>query len=61
MGKFDYVKTDLHSTMGQERLNDLILLHVHKDTVMNVIDRFSSKSPCRMLLQDPLNQPNDDY
>ena len=26
-----FIKTDLRSTMSQERLNDLILLFVHKD------------------------------
>ena len=31
----DYVKTDLRGTMGQERLNDLILLYVHKDIVLD--------------------------
>ena len=30
------VKTYLRSTMGQDRLNDLMLLHVHKDITDNL-------------------------
>lgn len=44
-----YVKTKLRSTMGSQRLNDLILLFVHKDIRVDaVIDRFARKKPRRM-------------
>ena len=59
----DYVKKELRSTMGQDRLNDLILLYVRKDIALNyenVIDRIASKAPRRMLLRDPINHPDDE-
>ena len=46
-----YIKTKLWSTMGQQRLNDLILLFVHKDVPLDVeavIDRFACMKPRRM-------------
>ena len=52
-----YVKTDLRSTMVQERLNSLMLLYIHKDIALDydsVIDSFAAKHPRRLLLQDPL-------
>ena len=52
-----YVKTELKSTMGQNRLNSLILLYVHKDIALDyeaIISAFASKRPRRMLLQNPL-------
>ena len=48
-----YVKTKLRSRMGQQRLNDLILLFVHKEIRLDVgavIDRFARKKPRRMTL-----------
>ena len=52
-----YVKTELRSTMGQNRLNSLILLYVHKDIALDyeaILSAFASKRPRRMLLQNPL-------
>ena len=52
-----YVKNELRSTMGQDRLNALILLYVHKDIALDydaIITSFVSKRPRRMLLQNPL-------
>ena len=39
-----YLKNYLRSSMTQERLNDLVLLHVHREMPLNynvVIDEFS--------------------
>ena len=43
--------------MGQQRLNDLILLFVHKDIPLDVevvIDRFAGMKPRRMALTNAL-------
>ena len=43
--------------MGQQRLNDLILLFVHKDIPLDVeavIDRFARMKPRRMALTNAL-------
>ena len=47
-----YVKTELRSTMGQNRLNALIVLYVHKDIGLDfdaILNAFASKRPRRML------------
>ena len=52
-----YVKTKLRSRMGQQRLDDLILLFVHKEIRLDVgavIDRFARKKPRRMTLLNAL-------
>ena len=52
-----YIKTKLRSTMGQQRLNDLILLFVHKDIPLDmeaVIDRFARMKLRRMALTNAL-------
>ena len=52
-----YVKTALCSTMGQERLNSLLLLFIHKNISLDyeaIINSFASKHPRRMLLSNPL-------
>ena len=44
--------------MGQERLNALTMLCVHKDIQRDyklVIDKFASRYPRRMLLVDPVS------
>jgi len=51
------IKTDLRSTMTQDRLNDLLLLFVHKDISiqpLDIVDRFARRHPRRMLLLNPL-------
>ena len=51
------VKTDLRSTMDQDRLNALLLLHVHRDIkldVNKVIDTFANRHPRRMMLLNPM-------
>ena len=52
-----YVKTALRSIMGQERLNSLLLLFIHKNISLDyeaIINSFASKHPRRMLLSNPL-------
>ena len=52
-----YVKTKLRSTMRQQRLNDLLLLYVHKNIsldVESVVDRFARRKPRRKLLSNAL-------
>ena len=54
----DFIKTALRSTMGQERLNALAMLYVHRDIQLDyklVIDKFASRYPRRMLLVDPVS------
>lgn len=53
-----YIKTDIRSTMRQERLNSLMLLSIHKDIALDydvVVDTFSAKHPRRLLLQNSLS------
>ena len=60
----DFVLTDRRSTMGQDRLNDLILLYAHKDIQLDyeqLVDTFAARLPRRMLLRDPLNHPDDEF
>jgi hypothetical protein len=57
-----FVKSDRRSTMGQERLNALLLLFVHRDIhvdVDEVFDFFAKKHPRRMRLQNPLSDKTD--
>ena len=58
-----YVKTELRSSMGEERLNDLILLYVHKDinlTYSEIVDRFAIKKPRLMKLRNLLDNAGDE-
>ena len=60
----DFVLTDRRSTMGQDRLNDLILLYAHKDIQLDyeqLVDTFAARLPRCMLLRDPLNHPDDEF
>lgn len=53
-----FVKSDRRSTMGEERLNALLLLFIHRDIpvdVDEVVDIFAKKHPRRMRLLDPLS------
>ena len=48
------VKTKLQSTMGQQRLNALMLLYIHKDIQINypkIIDIYANRYPKRMLFK----------
>ena len=52
------LKTYLQSTMGQERLSGLALMHNHYGMQINleeVIGIFAGKKPRRMMLMDPLH------
>ena len=51
------IKTALRSTMGNERLTSLALLHLHRDIEINipqVINEFARLYPRRMELHDIL-------
>ena len=55
-----YVNTELRCSMSQERLNDLILLYVHKDIPVlfsQIVDRFAGKVPCLMTSDRPNGSP----
>ena len=48
------VKTKLQSTMGQQRLNALMILYIHKDIQINypkIIDIYANGYPRRMLFK----------
>ena len=52
------IKTDLRTTMTQERLNVLSLLHIHNNIDLNletILNRFAMMHPRRMLLADVLS------
>ena len=54
-----HIKTVKRSTMGQDRLNALMLMYVHRDIPINfekIIDEFASSNPRRMLLKNPLGK-----
>ena len=40
--------------MGEERLNALMLLFIHKDIHIDINDLFANRHPRRMLLINPL-------
>ena len=51
------LKTYLRATMGQERMSELALMHIHYDVKLDVgeiIDRFARISPRRMALENIL-------
>ena len=48
-----HVKIDFRSMMGEERLNALLLVHIHRDIFLEynkLIDMYASKYPRRMFL-----------
>ena len=52
-----FIKSDRNSTMGQDRLNSLLLLYVHKDLQINydaVVDSYDSRYPRRIMLLNPM-------
>ena len=52
------LRTDFQSMMGEERLNDLSLICIHRDIFLDydkIIDIYPSKYPRRMLLINPLS------
>ena len=56
------VKTKLQSTMGQQRLNALILLYIHQDIQINypkIIDIYANRYPRRMLFKNPLAEEQE--
>ena len=56
--KFQWAETPLRSTMGDERLSSLALLHVHRDIDINVediMDEFNRRHPRRLQLANILS------
>ena len=54
-----HVKIDFRSMMGEDRLNALLLINIHRDIFLDhnkIIDMYSSKFPRRMLLIIPLSE-----
>ena len=52
-----HVKSAKRATMGEDRLNALVLLFIHKDIELDydsIIDKYYRKKPRRMCLQNPL-------
>ena len=53
------VKSKLQSTMGEGRLNALMLLYVHKDITLDygkIIDIYANRYPHRMRFLNPMQQ-----
>ena len=53
------MKTLLQSTMGNDKLNGLALMLVHRDVELNpdaVVEEFSRRYPCRLLLINPFSE-----
>ena len=54
-----HVKIDFGSMMGEELLNALLIVHIHRDIFLEhnkIIDMYASKFPRRMLLIIPLSE-----
>ena len=52
------LKTPLRSTMGQERLDSLLMLFCHRDIDVSpeeVVTEFAYRHPRRMILINPFN------
>ena len=53
------LKTSLRSTMGNDRLNGLALMLIHRDVELNpdaVVEELSRHYPCRLLLINPFSE-----
>ena len=58
-----YIKSKSRSTMGEDRLNALLLLYIHKDIDINIckiVDMFAQKHPRRMQFINPLSDEAHD-
>ena len=56
------VKTKLQSTMGQQRLNALMLLYIQKDIQINypkIINIYANRYLRRMLFKNPLAEEQE--
>ena len=54
-----HVKTDFRSVMGEEHLNGLLLVCIHRDIFLDydkIIDVYASRYPRMMLLINPLSE-----
>ena len=53
------MKSRLQSTMGEGRLNALMLLHVHKDIILDygrITDIYANRYPHQMRFLNPLEK-----
>ena len=53
------VKTALHSTMTEDRLNGLAMLQYHRDitvTADEVVEEFIQRHPRRLLVANPFSE-----
>ena len=53
------LKTSLRSTMGNDRLNGLALMLIHRDVELNpdvVAEEFSRRYPRKLLLFNPFSE-----
>ena len=54
-----HLRTDFRSMMGEERLNALSLVCIHRDIFLDydkIVDIYASKYPRRMILINPLSE-----
>ena len=54
-----HLRTDFRSMMGEERLDALLLVCIHRDIFLDydkIIDIYACKYPRRMLLINPLSE-----
>ena len=54
-----HLRTDFRSVMGEDRLNALSLVYIHRNIFLDydkIIDIYVSKYPRRMLLINPLSE-----
>jgi hypothetical protein len=54
---FIFIKNVMRSTMGEDRLNALLLLYVHRDIKLNydkIIDDYAQRNPRKMVLMNPV-------
>ena len=53
------IKTNLRSTMTEDRLNSLVMLHYHRDIELNgeeVVKEYAKHHPRRLLLVNPFQE-----
>ena len=58
----DLIKTNLRSTMTEDRLNGLIKLHYHQDIELNgeeVVTQYAKRHPHRLLLVNPFQEDQE--
>ena len=57
-----FVKTAFRSTMGEDRINALVLMYMQRDVKLNydnIINMYAQRHPRRMILFNPLSDPDN--